>query len=84
MEIRFNRSEISAVINSLDKGNSQYSRNINIPTENTFAYLFSKAKLGNEMAALLIDEWQRFCKSDDSRDKHVLELINKAAEELFG
>jgi hypothetical protein len=84
MEIRFNRSEISAVINSLNKENTKNSRKTVTPNENTFAYLLSKARAGNEMAAVQIDEWQRFCKSDDSRDKHVLELINKAAEELFG
>lgn len=83
MEIRFNRLEIAAVINSLNIGNPRKTRRISTPNEKTFDYLLDKAKAGNEMAAVQIDEWQRFCKFRNSRDKHVLELINNAVEELF-
>lgn len=59
------------------------SKKLTMPTIETFNYILEKAKTGNEMAAVQIDEWQKFCKPKNNQEKSVFRLINCAAKELF-
>lgn len=86
METRFSRSEISS-INNLRNGNNNTSTNnsrkLYVPKEESFTYILNRAKSGNEMAAVQIDEWYRFCRARNSSEKCVLNQIRKAADEIF-
>lgn len=87
MAIRFNKSEI-AFVNNLKKDTvlrkgGQNKGKVDIPTEESFSYILDKAKSGNEMAAVQIDEWNRFCKPRNTKEESVLNKVRKAAEEIF-
>lgn len=88
MEIRFARSEISA-INGFKKNNEDSNiitrdiRKVIVPKEESFTYVLNSAKSGNEMAAVQIDEWYRYCRPRNSKEKYVLKQIKKAVDEIF-
>lgn len=87
MEIRFSRTEISS-INSFKKSNGYNSidtgsKKVDVPKEESFEYVLNSAKSGNEMAAVQIDEWYRYCKPRSSTEKCVLNQIKKAVDEIF-
>jgi hypothetical protein len=86
MESRFKRSEITS-INNFETGSGNMldtrKKRIAVPREESFAYVLNKARSGNEMAAVQIDEWYRFCKAHNNKEKQVLNQIKKAIEEIF-
>jgi hypothetical protein len=88
MVIKYNRSVITS-INNTQSGHSNTntitdrSRKIAVPEKDTFKYIFENAKKGNEMAAVLLDEWQRSCKPKDVKEEQIIRYINKAANQIF-
>lgn len=88
MVTKYSRLEIS-IINNLQKDSptrvrlTQKDRNIAIPDEENLDYIFDMAKSGNEMAAVQIDEWIRFCRPHNLEEKSRLGLIRKVANEIF-
>ncbi len=88
MKIKFNRSEISS-ISSIQTFNIKKAKNIQqnkivaVPAEEIAIYIYNVAESGNEMAAVQIDEWCRFCKPNNIKEEYVLSWIKKAADELF-
>lgn len=88
MAIKFDRLIIES-INGSQRGSinrntnmGNYKRNI-VPEKETFEYIFENAKKGNEMAAVLLDEWQKCCKPKDAEEKQIVDLINSAVNQLF-
>ncbi|MDF2521584.1 MAG: hypothetical protein K0R84_2212 [Clostridia bacterium] len=85
--IKFDRSLITSISSRGTKGfysnMNAKKRNIEVPTEETFRNIYSKAKDGNEFAAVLLDEWQRNCSPQNDKEKQIISLINKAANTLF-
>ncbi len=85
MEAKFNKRDISLItakIYSYDSCNTQ-KKTIAIPSEDIFAYVFNEAKLGNEMAALQIHEWSKYCKPCNIREKCICHRIKEAAKKIF-
>lgn len=87
MEVKFNRSLI-ATINSTqsahsDKNKETGSKCVAIPEKETFKYILENAKKGNEMAAVLIDEWQRYGKPKDEQETKIVKSINNAVDKIF-
>jgi hypothetical protein len=88
MTIVYNKLEIS-LINNIQKNiliKNKYffqNRKITVPTEESFAYVLEKAKTGNEMAAVQIDEWQRFCTPRDDNEETILKKIKEATKDIF-
>lgn len=62
---------------------AQSSKKVDVPEKETFEQIFEKAKNGNEMAAVLLDDWQRNCKPKDAKDMQVVSMINMAAMRIF-
>jgi hypothetical protein len=88
MITKFDRMQI-ANINSIhianDKNNNVLNQNryIAVPHQETFKYVFSNAKKGNELAAVLLDEWQNNCCPKNEEEQQVIDLINKATNKIF-
>lgn len=87
MVAKFNR-ELIASINNMNTVNSHrnnpiQSKNIAVPEKETFKCIFENAKKGNEMAAVLLDEWQRSCRPKDEKEEQMIKSIIKAANQLF-
>ncbi|MGE5677286.1 MAG: hypothetical protein ACM3ZR_04430 [Pseudomonadota bacterium] len=59
------------------------SKTVAVPEEETFKHVFQNAIKGNEMAAVLLDEWQRHCEPRDDGEKQIVNMINKAANSIF-
>ena len=88
MEIRFSRSEISSICSmqkcsAIKNRKVQYARKVAIPTEEIVIYILNRAKAGNEMAAVQIDEWCKYCSPSNSREQYILNMLKTAADELF-
>lgn len=54
-----------------------------VPDISTFRHIFENAKKGNEMALVILDEWNRFCKPVSDGEKLVAEMIKNAADKLI-
>lgn len=88
MDIKFNRLLISSINNShsiksnknTDLGNSKKNA---VPSKETFDYIFQNAKKGNEMAAVQLDEWQKSCIPQNSKEKQIIRMINSAINEIL-
>lgn len=61
----------------------QNSRKVDVPEKETFEQIFQKAKDGNEMAAVLLDDWQKNCEPKNAKDMQVVNMINMAAMRIF-
>lgn len=57
--------------------------NVPVPDITTFKHIFNNAKKGNEMALVILDEWNRYCKPESNEEKLVAEMIKNAADKLF-
>jgi hypothetical protein len=85
---KFNRALITS-INSLQSNNSSKigmayeNKSVAVPEKETFKYILEKAKKGNEMAAVLLDEWQRSCKPGNEKEESIIRSINKAVHKFF-
>ncbi len=88
MLTKFDRMQISFVnvapanISKSGSGMSK-STKVAVPEKETFEQIFEKAKHGNEMAAVLLDDWQRNCEPKDDKDMQVVHMINMAAKRIF-
>ena len=89
MVAKFNRE----LIRSINSGISNYpakskapkqSKSVAVPGKETFRHVLENAKKGNEMAAVLLEEWQRSCKPGNEKEKRIVSSINKAADKIFG
>lgn len=58
-------------------------KRVAVPVKEDFKYVLENAKKGNEMAAVLLDEWQRSCKPKDIKEEQILKSINKAVSIIF-
>lgn len=54
-----------------------------VPEKETFKHVFENAKKGNEMAAVLLDEWQKNCIPRDNKEQQIVQMINMAAGRIF-
>ncbi|MGE5632224.1 MAG: hypothetical protein ACM3TR_14170 [Caulobacteraceae bacterium] len=88
MVAKFDRVQIASVnkiqsrhMNNM--GNMPVIKKTAVPGKETFKYIFDNARKGNEMAAVLLDEWQKNCEPKGNKEKQVFQLINKAADEIF-
>lgn len=87
MIAKFNR-EIIASINekpsaASNRNHAIHNKSVAVPEKETFKSVLENAKKGNEMAAVLLDEWQRSCTAKDEKEEQVLKCIHKAANTLF-
>lgn len=88
METKYNRALITS-INNIQPVNSgknkvgNQNKRVAVPEKEAFKYIFENAKKGNEMAAVLLDEWQRSCKPKDLKEEQIIRSINKAANRIF-
>lgn len=88
MFTKFDRMQISYVNVAQPEKNgggtdAQDIRKVAVPEKETFEQIFEKAKNGNEMAAVLLDDWQRNCEPKDDKDMQVVHMINMAARRIF-
>lgn len=88
MIARFDRNMIASInstqsVCSNKNKNAHGNKRIAVPEKETFKYIFGKAKQGNEMAAVLIDEWQSSCKPKDEQEEQMIRSIYKAANKIF-
>ena len=88
MVIKYNRSVITSInstqsVHPNKNTGTDKSKRIAVPEEEAFKYIFENAKKGNEMAAVLLDEWQRSCKPKDVKEEQIIRSINKAASQIF-
>ncbi len=88
MFTKFDRMQISYVnMTQTERAGTgagvQQGRKVDVPEKETFEQIFEKAKNGNEMAAVLLDDWQRNCKPKDAKDMQVVSMINMAAMRIF-
>ncbi len=84
--VKFSRELIATInenqseeVNKVETGN----KNIAVPEQETFQYIYDNARKGNEMAAVLLDEWQRSCKPKDDKEELIVRTIQKAANKIF-
>lgn len=88
MVTKFDRIQISSV-NSIQTGiiskvkGGTSSESVAVPQKDTFKHIFENAKKGNEMAAVLLDEWQKNCQPKDNEEMKVIHMINMAANRIF-
>ncbi|KUO70306.1 MAG: hypothetical protein APF77_16595 [Clostridia bacterium BRH_c25] len=88
MITKFDRMQISS-INDIHAGRiSKVKGNVNskkvaVPEKETFKYIFENAKKGNEMAAVLLDEWQKNCEPKGNKEEQIIHMINMAANRIF-
>ncbi len=85
--MQFDRTQIAS-INPIRSHHTYDNKDIlnsrvTVPKKETFRHVFENAKKGNEMAAVLLDEWQKNCVPIDDKEKQVIKLINKAVEDIF-
>jgi len=88
MLTKYDRMQISYVNTGYTERTSadvgvQNGRKVAVPEKETFKQVFEKAKNGNEMAAVLLDDWQRNCEPKDAKDMQVVKMINMAALRIF-
>ena len=87
MLAKFDRMQISFVnvAPAFSKSGADVSNSLKVavPEKETFEQIFEKAKNGNEMAAVLLDDWQRNCEPKDDEDMQVVHMINVAAKRIF-
>lgn len=86
--MKFDRMQISFVNVFLSDRTSKVKgtakiKKIAVPEKETFKYIFENAKKGNEMAAVLIDDWQRNCEPKNDNEKKIINMINTAANRIF-
>lgn len=88
MVTKFDRMQIASV-NEFQRSSMSNVRNvirterIAVPKKETFKYVFDNARKGNEMAAVLLDEWQKSCKAQNLGEEQIIQLINKAVSKIF-
>lgn len=84
--VKFNRELIATINNNqaeeLDEVDNS-NKNVAVPEQETFQYIYENARKGNEMAAVLLDEWQRSCKPKDDKEELIVKTIQKAANRIF-
>ncbi len=85
---KYNRIEIAAISSAqsvcpLKNRNVYNAKRVAVPEKDTFEYIFKNAKKGNEMAAVLLYEWQRSCKPKDKKEERIIKYINKATNRIF-
>ncbi|MCX7711199.1 MAG: hypothetical protein N2484_15280 [Clostridia bacterium] len=88
MVIKFDRAQIAAINNTQATNITRDKAVINnkkaaVPEKETFKQILENAEKGNEMAAVLIDEWHKSCQPKDDKEKQIYESIRKAANRLF-
>lgn len=88
MVTKFDRMQISSVndiqVHQLSKRKDAAGRKaLAVPEKEIFYHIFENAKKGNEMAAVLLDEWQKNCQPKDNNEKQIFQLINAAAGRIF-
>lgn len=76
--VNISRSEVAEMPKEKDK-----SKKIAVPEEETFKHVFQNAVKGNEMAAVLLDEWERNCEPRDDSEKQIVNMINQATKRIF-
>jgi hypothetical protein len=86
--IKFDRSLITNInnvetYNIYKRKSIVNSKKVSVPKKDIFMHIFENAKKGNEMAVVILDEWQKFCKPKDETEKKVMHMIDKAAGEIF-
>lgn len=87
MITKFDRMQIASINNIQTRTSANRmainSKPVEVPQADTFKQVFAKAKKGNELAAVLLDDWQKNCTPKNAEEKQVVELINKAATRIF-
>ena len=87
MVMQYDRAQIASINHIRShrtKDNKDISNNrVTVPEKETFKHVFKKAKDGNEMAAVLLDEWQKNCIPHNDKEEQVISLINKAVQDIF-
>lgn len=87
MITKFDRIQIESINNLQTKTTRKLgainTKSVEVPHADTFKQVFAKAKKGNELAAVFLDEWQKNCTPKNAEEKQVVELINKAATKIF-
>lgn len=86
--MKYDRGVISNVNISRNEAAGIYqdkssTKKIAVPEEEAFRHVFQNAVKGNEMAAVLLDEWQRNCEPMDDSEKQIVNMINQAAKRIF-
>jgi len=79
-----NNNWLHALTKVSAENTSKKNEKVPLPDEETFAQILDKAKNGNEMAALHILEWQKYCVPKNDKDTDMVTLINNAAKKLWG
>jgi hypothetical protein len=85
---KFDRMQISAINDNQEsrvnrKKGAANGKTIAVPEKETFKHVFENAKKGNEMAAVLLDEWQKNCTPRDNKEEQIIQMINMAAGKIF-
>ena len=87
MITKFDRMQIASINNIQTRTSANRmainNKSVEVPQADTFKQVFAKAKKGNELAAVLLDDWQKNCTPKNAEEKQVVELINKAATRIF-
>lgn len=87
MITKFDRMQIASINSIQTKTSANIAvinkKSVDVPQADTFKQVFAKAKKGNELAAVILDDWQKNCTPKNAEEKQVVELINKAATKIF-
>lgn len=89
MIAKFNRTQISSInnikSNLWDNPNGRSdTKKVSVPEKETFKHIFENAKKGNEMAAVLLDDWHKSCRPQGDEEQQIYNLISKAVNRIFG
>ncbi|MEA4849003.1 MAG: hypothetical protein VB106_17350 [Clostridiaceae bacterium] len=86
--MKFDRVQISSIndyqsVRIGSNANASKRKAIAVPKKETFNYVFENAKRGNEMAAVLLDEWEKNCEPKNNNETQIVSMINMAANRIF-
>lgn len=84
--VKFNRELIATINGNQSEEVSKVvagNKKVAVPEQEIFQYIYDNARKGNEMAAVLLDEWQRSCKPKDDKEELIVRTIQKAANKIF-
>lgn len=88
MLAKFDRVQISS-INDYQSAkiagstNTSKRNTVAVPEKETFKHVFENAKKGNEMAAVLLDEWEKNCEPKDNKEMQIIHMISMATNRIF-
>jgi hypothetical protein len=84
VNVKFSKTYINSINDLLMmKRTGKTIKKVDVPSEESFTYILKKALTGNEMAAIQLNEWLRYCNPADANEQELLDRIKKAADKIF-